>query len=89
MNKPLLFARTHRLSSGVDPQVKPLAFLEVADDFKQVPGLRIAVGAEHTHQALGRLRSQPAKLLKADGGVDVVAQYRLAGVHLAGSCWAP
>ena len=64
--------------------MKPCAFLEMANDRKQVPGLGITVGTEHTHQAFGRLCGQPAQLLKADGGVDVIAQYRLAGVHVAG-----
>ena len=46
-------AEADQLSNGLNLQVKPLAFLEVADDLKQIPGLRVAVGAEHAHQALG------------------------------------
>ena len=33
-----------------------VAFLEAADDLEEIACLRIAVGTEHTHQALGRLR---------------------------------
>ena len=49
-----LTASRKALSADVlDLQLKSLAFLEAADDRKQVPGLRVAIGAEHTHQALG------------------------------------
>ena len=63
-------------------EVKTLALLKAADDLEQVPSLRIAVRTEHAHQALGRLFGQSAQLLKPDRGVDVVAQHRLAGVHI-------
>ena len=43
----------NRLSNGLNLQVKTLAFLEMADDLKQIPSLRVTVGAEHPHQALG------------------------------------
>ena len=48
-------SRTRCPSNAADPQVKSFAFLEVTDDLKRVPGLGVAVGAEHTHQALRRL----------------------------------
>lgn len=35
-------------------EVKPFVFLKAANDLEQVP-LRIAVGAEHALQAVGRL----------------------------------
>ena len=67
--------------------LKPLAFLKVADDLKQVPGLRIAVGAEHAHQALGRLRGQPAQLLKADGGASPASESTLPGLPIDQTFW--
>ena len=75
-------SRAWRLTNRLDLEVKPFALLKSADDFEEVPCLRIAVGTEHAHQALGRLLRQPAEFLKSDRGIDVVAQNRLAGVHI-------
>ena len=56
-----------------DSSAVPFVRLKAADDLEQVPGLWIAVRAEHTHQALGRLVGQAAEPLKSEGRVDVVA----------------
>ena len=78
----LPIASIQALTNRLNFELKPLAFLKVADDLEQVASLRIPVGAEHAHQALGRLLRQAAELLKSDRGVDVVTQNRLAGVHI-------
>ena len=57
--------------------------LQVADDVEQIARLRIAGGSEHADQALRRRTSVRAQLPKADRRVDVVAQDRLAAVHVA------
>ena len=72
------------LSDVSNLEVNSLLLLEAAENRKQVAGLRIAVGAEHAHQALGRLGGHVAKLLKADSSVDIIAQHRLAGFHVTG-----
>src|SRR5579864_6252180 len=54
------------------------------DDFEKVARLGVAPWAEHPHQALRQLAREPAQFLKADGGVDVVAKNRLAGIEIAG-----
>ena len=35
--------------------MKAFTFLKVADDLEQVAGLWVTLGAEHAHEALGRL----------------------------------
>src|SRR5262245_22015490 len=67
-----------------DLQVHTSPFLKIAEDAKQIPRLRIATRSEHADQALGLGARGLAELLEADGGLDVVAQDRLAGVHVAG-----
>ncbi len=57
--------------------MQALAFQQASDDLEQVASLGVPVGAEHAHEALGRLVGEVAKLLEADCGVDVVAQDRL------------
>jgi hypothetical protein len=59
-------------------------FLQVADDAEKVAGLRIAARSEHADEALRLRAGRLAKLLEADGRLDVVAQGRLAGVDIAG-----
>ena len=58
-------------------------FLQVANHTEQVSCLRVAARAEHADQALGRRAGCPAKLLEADRRLDVIAQDRLSGVHVA------
>ena len=70
--------RFTRFANRPDSEAESFALLEAADDLEQVPRLRIAVRTEHAHQALGRLAGQFAEFPKADGGIDVIAQNRLA-----------
>lgn len=42
--------------------------LKILDNFEQVAGLRVAGGAQHPHQALGRVVRGFCKLGKTDGG---------------------
>ena len=63
--------------------MKAFTFVKVADDLEQVAGLWVTLGAEHAHEALGRLVSEISKSLKTDCGIDVVAQDRFSGVHVA------
>ena len=44
---------TERLTNCLHFEVKALALLKTSNDFEQIPSLRIAVRAEHAHQALG------------------------------------
>ena len=74
--------RLRFLPNSLHFEVKPFSLLETVNDLEQVASLWIAVWTEHAHQALGRLLSQPTELLKPDRGVDVVAQDRLAGIHI-------
>jgi len=57
--------------------------LNATDDLEQVAGAGIAGRSEHAHQALGRLVREGAHLLEPGGGVDVVAQYDLARIHVS------
>ena len=57
--------------------------LKAANELERVAGLRIAVWAEHAHQALRRFGGQATQLLKANSRVGVVAKDRLAGIQIA------
>ena len=57
-------------------------FLQVANDAEEIAGLWIAARAEHPDEALRLRAGRLAKLLEADGRLDVVAQDRLAGVDI-------
>jgi hypothetical protein len=59
-------------------------FLHIADDAKEVAGLRIAARSEHADEALRLGAGRLAQFLEADRRFDVVAQDRLAGVDIAG-----
>jgi len=66
-----------------DFEAHALRALQMGDDVEQVLRLRIALRAEHPHQALrGDLR-ELAQALEPHRAVDVVAQQRLAGVEIA------
>jgi hypothetical protein len=51
----------------------------MADDAKEVAGLRVALGAEHADEAFGLGAGGGAELFEADGGLDVVPQEGFAG----------
>ena len=51
---------------------------------KRFARLWTAVRIEHAHEALGRLRGQPTEFPKPDCRIDIIAQNRLADIHLAG-----
>jgi len=55
----------------------------VADDGHQIPGRRIAVRAEHAHEALHLPAGRGGKGAEADRRIDTVAQDRLSGIHIA------
>jgi len=64
--------------------VQALDPLELADHLEQVARLRVPPRTEHAHEALGRSPRETAELLKADRGVDVVAEDGLPGIEIAG-----
>jgi hypothetical protein len=66
-----------------DVKLDASLFLQVADDSEEVAGLRIAARSEHADEALRLRAGRLAKLLEADGHLDVVAQDRIAGVDIA------
>ena len=68
----------------LDLKSKPLLLSELTNDLEEVPGLRIPLGAEHPHQALGGSMGQLAELLEAHRRVDVIPKDRLRGLELAG-----
>ena len=49
----------HQLSNRLYFEVQALALLKAADDLEKIARLRIALRAEHSHQAFGRLRGNP------------------------------
>lgn len=57
--------------------------LEIRDDFEEVFSLRIAGGAEHAHEDLGRAAEVGAELHESDGAVDVFAKDGLSGFEIA------
>src|SRR5205823_2013169 len=60
-----------------------LAPLQDGDDRKQILGLRVSRGAEHSHQALGRAAHRRSQLWKANCGIDEIAQNSLSCFHVA------
>ena len=71
-------------SNRPHPEVQTLALLKAANDLEEIARLRIVGWTEHAHQTLGRLRGRPTEFPKPDGRVDMVAQNRLADIHLTG-----
>jgi hypothetical protein len=57
---------------------------EMSDHIKQVARLWVAPRPQHPHEALGRPAGLLAQRLKANRGIDVIAQDRLAGLRVAG-----
>src|SRR5262249_20752717 len=62
----------------------PRYLLQPAEDSEQIAGARVAARTEHPHQALGRRPSLTCQPLKPHGGVNIVAQDRLPGIHISG-----
>ena len=56
--------------------------LQMGDNGKEVVRPRVALLAEHPHQAFGAFVELCAELLEADGRVDSVAQEDLAGFEV-------
>jgi hypothetical protein len=54
------------------------------DHRKQVARPGITCWTEHTHETLARLLKNRGKLLNSNHRVDVVTQYRLAGIDITG-----
>lgn len=50
---------------------------------QQMPSVRIALGAEHPHQALRRCSGGLAQCMEAEGRIDVIAQDRFRRVDIA------
>ncbi len=71
-------------TNGAELEMEALAFQEAADDLEQIAGLRVTSRAEHTHEALRRFVGKAAKLLKPNGGVDIVSQDDLSGINVPG-----
>ena len=64
--------------------MQPFNALQVANHFEEIARLRISLGAEHPHQALGRPPRAAAQFRKTDCRVDVITQNRLACIEVAG-----
>ena len=73
-----------RLSNGVHFKLDALVLLNATNDLEQIAGVGVAGWSEHTHQALGGLVRESAKLFEPHGGIDVVAQHDLARVDIPG-----
>ena len=58
--------------------------LQIADHMEKVLSLRVATRTKHADQALRWRAGCCPELFKADCRLDVVAQDRLAGLHIAG-----
>src|SRR6266700_4367837 len=57
--------------------------LQITDHAEQIFGLRVAARPKHADQAFRRCAGRGPELLEADRCLDVVAQDRLAGIHVA------
>ena len=64
--------------------MQPFNALQVANHFEEIARLRISLGAQHAHQALGRPPRAAAQFRKTDCRVDVITQNRLACIEVAG-----
>jgi hypothetical protein len=58
--------------------------LQVRNNLKQIPGLGVAAGAEHSHQAFRRATGHVAELRESNRSVYEVAKDDLAGFHVTG-----
>src|SRR5215471_4392474 len=58
--------------------------LQLPQYSKQIAGARITPWAQHAHEALGRRSRGFGERFEPDGGVDVIAQDRLAGLEVPG-----
>jgi hypothetical protein len=58
--------------------------LQLPQYSEQIAGARIARWAKHAHEALGRRSRGFSERFEPDGGVDVIAQDRLAGLEVPG-----
>src|SRR5829696_5819543 len=65
-----------------DVKFQTRALLKIAENAKEVLGLRITSRTEHPDQTLGLGPGRFAKLFKADGCLDIIAQDRLAGFDI-------
>lgn len=75
---------TRSLADSLDLELNALALLQTADDLEEVAHLRVAVRPGHAHQTLRRLVRSPGAFLESDSRIDVVAQYCLPGIRVAG-----
>jgi hypothetical protein len=73
-----------RLPGQVDLYMNAFTLLKMSDHIKQVARLWVAPRPQHPHEALGRPAGLLAQRLKANRGIDVIAQDRLAGLRVAG-----
>src|SRR5215469_1509453 len=58
--------------------------LQLPQYSEQIAGARITPWAQHAHEALGRRSRGFGERFEPDGGVDVIAQDRLAGLEVPG-----
>src|SRR5829696_6879239 len=65
-----------------DVKFQTRTLLKIAENAKEVLGLRIAARTEQPDKTLGLGPGRFAKLFKADGCLDIVAQDRLAGFDI-------
>lgn len=60
-----------------------LHFLQAAENGEELVGMRVAMLAQHSHQALGRSRSRLAQRRKAHRPINVVTEHSLAHSELS------
>ena len=72
------------LSARCNVKLYARLLLQVADHVEQVLRLRIAARTEHADQTLRWRAGCGSELFKSDSRLDVVAQNRLSGFHIAG-----
>ena len=70
-----------KLAGNMKANACPL--LQIANHAEEIFSLGVAPRAKHADQAFGRRACRCTELLETDGRLDVIAQDRLAGFHIA------
>src|SRR6266852_343553 len=75
---------SHCASARCDVKLHPRLLLQVADHAEQVLRLRIAARTKHADQTFRRCAGCGSEPLESDRRLDVIAENRLSGFHVAG-----
>src|SRR5579863_10130650 len=65
------------------PKYSSFKFLQIGNDLEEVLRLRIALRTEHAHEYLWRAAKVGSEFDKTDRAVNVFAEYRFSGLHIA------